>query len=162
MHARSGPSDDTPGGAASPPPEPTAAVLAQLDRLDAACRAAPGEIAPQVALWRAVTALDHWFFVNRGTPESPRPYALAAPQGAMLCAFSTAERARDAAHGAGLVAKGEPVPMFGMPLPGALDWATSLAAAGVVGVTIDHPRIGAWSPLQNLERLREERAAREA
>jgi hypothetical protein len=31
----------------------------------------------------------------------------------------------------------------------------SLGEHGVVGVTIDHPRLGAWCPLPNLARLRQ-------
>lgn len=157
MDDRSDQPEGTSGGAGAPPADPSAEVLAELDRLDAACRTAPDNIAPQIALWRAVAALDHWVFVDRGTPESPRPYALAAEQGAILCAYSSAERATEAAVGAGLVPEGEPVRMFAVPLPAALEWVASFGQAGVVGVTIDHPRIGAWSPLQNLAMLRQER-----
>ncbi|WP_404311514.1 hypothetical protein LG314_09105 [Agrococcus terreus] len=148
-----GPSGDT----GEAPAEPSAEVLAELDRLDAASRAAVGEIAPQIALWRAVAALDHWVFIDRGDGEHPRPYALAAEPGTMLCVFSTADRATAAAIGAGLVTGGEPVRMFAIPLPAALDFVLSFAAAGAVGVTIDHPQIGAWSPLQNIAMLRQER-----
>lgn len=137
--------------------EPSPEVLAEIDALDEACRAAPGEIDPQIKLWSAVAALDQWFCINRGTPENPRPYALAAEAGAMLCVFSSATRAKAAAHSVGLAPEGSPVSLFVVPLPAGLDWAMSLGEHGVVGITIDHPQIGAWCPLPNLAGLRDTR-----
>lgn len=128
--------------------------LAVIDRLSDASRAAPTEIEPQIKLWTAVAALDRWFFIDRGTPEAPRPYSLAAPGGTMLCIYTSAERAAEAARANGLVAEGAAVPMFAVPLPDAIAWVTSFGSAGVVGVTLDYPRIGAWCPLPNLARLR--------
>ena len=136
--------------------DPSDAVLAELDRLDAAVGAAPGDIAAQIRLWKAVAALEHWVFINRGTPESPRPYAIAADAGQMLCIFSSASRAQQTAHGSGLVSADDPVPLFSVPLPAAIDWALSLGQYGVAGVTIDYPQLGTWSPLPNLAGLREQ------
>ena len=51
----------------------------------------------------------------------------------------------------GLVADdGAAVPLFGVPVPDAIDYVASFGAAGVVGVTLDHPRIGHHVPLANL------------
>jgi len=136
--------------------DPSDAVLAELDRLDAAVGAAPGDIGAQIRLWKAVAALEHWVFINRGTPESPRPYAIAADAGQMLCIFSSASRAQQTAHGSGLVSADDPVPLFSVPLPAAIDWALSLGQYGVAGVTIDYPQLGTWSPLPNLAGLREQ------
>lgn len=130
-------------------------VTAELDRLNEACRAAPQEIEPQIALWSAVASLDEWVFVNRGTAEQPRPYALAAEAGHLVCVYSTAERARAGALANGLVPDSEVVPMFSMPLPAALEWVLELGAAGVAGVTVDYPQLGAWTPLPNLARFRQ-------
>lgn len=129
----------------------------ELDALNEACLAAPGEVAPQIALWRGVAALEGWFCINRGTPESPRPYALASGPGQMLCIFSSAARAQATALSSGLVQPGESVPVFEVPLPAALDWALSFGQYGVVGVTIDYPQLGAWCPLPNLAGLRQTR-----
>ena len=134
--------------------DPSDEVLAELDRLDAAVGAAPGDIGAQIRLWRAVAALDNWVFINRGTPESPRPYAIAADAGQMLCIFSSASRAQQTARGSGFVAADEPVPLFSIPLPAAIDWALALGTRGVAGVTIDYPQLRAWSPLPNLAGLR--------
>ena len=134
--------------------DPSDAVLADLDQLDAAVRAAPGDIGAQIRLWQAVAALEQWVFINRGTSESPRPYAIAADAGQLLCIFSSASRAQQTAHGSGLVPADEAVPLFSVPMPAAIDWALSLGQYGVAGVTIDYPQLGAWSPLPNLAGLR--------
>ena len=136
--------------------DPSDAVLAELDRLDAAVGAAPGDIGAQINLWRAVAALEQWFFINRGTAESPRPYAIAAQAGQMLCIFSSAGRAQHTARSSGLVSADDPVPLFSIPLPAAIDWALSLGQVGVAGVTIDYPQLGTWSPLPNLAGLRQQ------
>lgn len=130
---------------------------AELDRLSADCLAAPERIEPQIALWRAVAALDHWFFINRGEAENQRPYALAAPSGNLVCVYSSPSRARDAARAAGLIAADASVELLSVAVPGAIDWVLTLGERGVSGVVVDHPQIGAWTPLPNLERLRAER-----
>ncbi|MBZ2199720.1 tetratricopeptide repeat protein [Occultella gossypii] len=144
---------DDPAGSLKPSPE----VLAELDRLNEACRAAPGDMEPQIKLWTGVVRLDQWVCINRGTPEEPRPYALAAETGSMLAIFSSATRAKAAAHAGGLVPEGAPVPLFVVPLPAAIDWAMSFGERGVVGVTVDYPQLGAWCPLPNLARLKQMR-----
>ena len=134
--------------------DPSEAVLAELDRLDAAVRDAPGDIDAQIRLWQAVAALEHWTFINRGTAENPRPYAIAADAGHLLCIYSSAGRAQQTARDSGFVSGDEPVPLFSIPLPAAIDWALSLGPHGVAGVTIDYPQLGAWCPLPNLAGLR--------
>ena len=136
--------------------DPSDAVLAELDRLHAAAAAVPGDIGAQIRVWQAVAALDHWVFINRGTTESPRPYALAAEAGQMLCIFSSASRAQQTARGSGLVSADDPVPLFSVPLPTAIDWALAFGPHGVAGVTIDYPQLGAWCPLPNLAGLRQQ------
>ncbi len=139
---------------ATGPIAPAPEVLATLDRLDQACKASPGDITPQIELWTAAASLDYWVCINRGTPESPRPYMVAADAGHMLCVYSSAARAVEGARTNGLVAPGESAPLLMLPLPGALDWAMSFGQHGVVGVTIDYPKLGAWCPLPNLARFR--------
>ena len=133
-----------------------AAAVAELDRLDEAVRAAPaGDTTAQVALWRQATRLRTWFFIARGEPDQPRPYAVGAAQGPMICLYSSAGRAAEAALALGLVAAADDaVPLFGVPLPTAIDYVASFARAGVVGVTLDHPRIGHHIPLANLGLLK--------
>jgi hypothetical protein len=129
-------------------------AMAELDRLNDACRADPQSIENQIALWTAVSRLDEWFFINRGTTESPRPYGIAAEAGTTLCLYSTAERARSGARANGLVAEDSPTPLFSTPLPQGLEWVLSLADAGVTAVVLDYPHLGAWTPVTNLASLR--------
>ncbi|MGW5052619.1 hypothetical protein [Actinokineospora sp. NPDC004072] len=131
-------------------------VVAELDRLDEAVKAAPaGDTSAQIALWRQATALEHWFFIARGSAEQPRPYGVAAPQGPMICLYSSAERARDAARGLGLVdSEDGSVPLLAVPMPAAIDYLASFGPSGVAGVVLDHPRLGHWIPLANLGLLK--------
>ncbi|MGK9146118.1 hypothetical protein KXS11_00635 [Plantibacter flavus] len=140
------------------PLDPAPEVLAEIDRRDAACKASPGEVDPQIRLWQAVVALEQWVFINRGTAEAPRPYALAAQAGQMLCVFSSGSRAEAAARANGLVAADARVELFSIPVPAAIDWAMAFGERGVTGVTIDYPQLGAWCPLPNLAGLRASRS----
>ncbi|GAA3458686.1 hypothetical protein ACFFSW_07515 [Saccharothrix longispora] len=131
-------------------------VVAELDRLDAAVRAAPaGDTTAQVALWRQVTALEHWFFIARGSADRPRPYAVAAGQGPMICLYSSVARANEAARTLGLVdPRSGSAPLFSVPMPAAVDYVASFGQTGVFGVTLDHPRLGHYIPLANLGLLK--------
>ncbi|MFC4852898.1 hypothetical protein [Actinophytocola glycyrrhizae] len=139
-------------------------MVAELDRLDEAVRAAPaGDTNAQIALWQQVTGLAHWFFIARGSADQSRPYGVASGQGPMICLYSSAVRANEAARVLGLVeSEGGTVPLFGVPMPAAIDYVASFGKAGVVGVTLDHPRLGHYIPLTNLGLLKGwiERAAR--
>lgn len=132
------------------------AAVAELDRLDEAVRSAPaGDTSAQIALWRQAARLGTWFFIARGPEDQPRPYAVAADQGPMICLYSSAPRADEAARALGLAAEGTgSVPLLGVPVPTAIDYVASFAAAGVVGVALDHPRIGHHIPLGNLALLK--------
>lgn len=131
-------------------------MLAELDRLNEAVRAAPaGDTTAQIALWRQVTGLEHWFFIARGSADQPRPYGVATEQGPMICLYSSAARANEATRALGLVdSEGGAVPLFGVPMPVAIDYVASFGASGVVGVALDHPRLGHYIPLANLGLLK--------
>lgn len=127
-------------------------TAAELARLERAVRAAPaGDPTAEIALWRYVAGLDRWYFIARGSAEQPRPYAIAARQGPMICVYSSAERAEEAARGFGMEG---PVPTFTVPLPAALDYVAAFSQSGVFGVTVDHPRLGHFVPLGNLALLK--------
>ncbi|WP_197977367.1 MULTISPECIES: hypothetical protein [unclassified Plantibacter] len=134
--------------------EPAPEVLTELDALNEACRAAPDDIDAQIRLWRAVAALDRWVFINRGPEDNPRPYALAAQPGNLIGIYSSGTRAQEAAYANGLVPPDATVSLLAVPMPAAIDWVRSFGEHGVVGVTIDYPRLGAWCPLQNLAGLK--------
>lgn len=143
---------DQPNDAQSATPTPE--VLAEIDRLHAAATRDTSDIPAQIALWTAVAKLGSWVLINRGTQSEPRPYMLAAQPGHMMAIYSSAETARECARANGLVTDDEPVSLFAVPLPQALDWAMSFGQYGVAGVTLDYPSKGAWCPLPNLARLR--------
>lgn len=131
------------------------AILAELDRLDEAVRKAPADdTEPQIALWQTVTELDHWFFIQRGTPEDPRPYGVAFDHGPTICLYSCAARAAEAAESLGLVGEGEEAPLFGVPMPEAIDYVAAFGETGVTGVALDHPQIGHYIPMENLNLLK--------
>lgn len=132
------------------------AAVAELDRLDEAVRSAPaGDTSAQIALWRQTVHLGMWFFIARGSEDQPRPYAVAADQGPMICLYSSAARADEAARALGLADdETGAVPLLGVPVPAAIDYVASFGAAGVVGVALDHPRIGHHIPLGNLALLK--------
>lgn len=131
-------------------------IVAEIDRLNEAVKAAPaGDTAPQIALWQHVTRLENWFFIARGSSEQPRPYAVGLENGPMICLYSSAARATEAAGALGLTeSEDAAVPLFAVPMPTAIDYVASFSQVGVAGVTLDHPRIGAYIPLANLGLLK--------
>lgn len=110
------------------------------------------------ALWRALYGLERWIFLDRGEPDDPRPYALAFPQGPMVLAFTTSDRAQAAGRANGL-SDDDVRRMLALPLPGAIEWVAGLAGAGIVGVLFDRGVVDAYAPLGNLLPMRDWMAA---
>lgn len=106
------------------------------------------------ALWRAIYGLERWLFIARGEPTSPSPFAIAHQQGPLLLAFSTAERARKAALVNGL-SEDEAGRILAIPLPGAVEWAASMAGSGLTGFVLDYGTLDAFAPITNLLPMRE-------
>lgn len=138
---------------------PSPDVVAEIDRLAETSRAAPQDTASSEALWRAVYGLDRWLFIARGELSEPRPYAISLPQGPMVLAFSTAERAQAAGRANGL-SDDDVKHILAIPLPGAIEWAAGLSSSGVFGMAFDHGVSGAFLPLANLIPVRDWLAAR--
>lgn len=132
-------------------------VVAELDRLNEAVRAAPaGDTSAQIALWQQAIKLERWFFIARGSADQPSPFGVAAEPGPMICLYSSAARANEAARSLGLVEEAtDSVPLLAVPMPAAIDYLASFGQAGVFGVTLDHPRIGHFIPLANLAMLKQ-------
>ncbi|CAL4860589.1 hypothetical protein [Microbacterium sp. MM2322] len=129
--------------------DPDAALVAAIDAAAGPSMAAPDDREAQERLWRAVFALDKWIFIARGTDEQPTPFAATTPQGPAIFAFSTPERAQDAAAGFG-IPKEEVDRLPAVPLPDAAGWVASYAESGVASMVFDAPVIGAMAPLSNL------------
>ncbi len=110
----------------------------------------------EIDLWRAVVRLPEWFFIARGEADKPRPYGVALEAGPVICMYSRAERAHEAAEMLGLLGESGSTPLMTVPMPAALDWIQSFAAAGVFGLALDHPQVGHYVPLANLAFLKRE------
>jgi len=150
----------TPDG--SPQLGADAQTLARIDELSAATvSAAPGDPAVWGPLWAAVLALPQWLFIARGGMERPQPFIGVFPQGPMLCAYTTPDRAREGALAMGLPEE-EAGLVLAVPAEGIVDWAASFQQHGVFGITFDHPRLGFFSPLANLPGIRDWLAAGDA
>lgn len=140
----------TPASApAEMPAEPAPELIADLDEAAAASKANPGDAAVQERLWRAAFALERWLFIARGSDDEPTPFALRSDEGAVIFAFSTADRAHEAALGFGLPEE-EASRLLAVPLPSAAAWVASYAEAGVEAMVLDAPGNGAMAPLANL------------
>lgn len=140
----------TPASApAEMPAEPAPELIAELDEAAAASKANPGDAAVQERLWRAAFALERWLFIARGSDDEPTPFALRSDEGAVIFAFSTADRAHEAALGFGLPEE-EASRLLAVPLPSAAAWVASYAEAGVEAMVLDAPGNGAMAPLANL------------
>lgn len=130
-------------------PDASPELVAAIDEAAAASLAAPGDLEAQERLWRATFSLERWLFLARGADEEPAPFALRTDEGAVVFAFSTAERARVAALGFGL-SEEEAGRLLAVPLPAAAAWVASYAEAGVEALVFDTPVNGAMAPLTNL------------
>lgn len=130
-------------------------TVARIDELCAATQtSAPGDPAVWGPLWAAVFDLKEWLFIARGGMKQPQPFIGVFPQGPMLCAFTTADRAR-----AGALAMGLPEEEAGLvlsiPSEGIAEWVASFQQHGVFGITFDHPQLGFLSPLANIIAIRD-------
>jgi hypothetical protein len=109
------------------------AAAAELPALLAASRAEGADVAERRAFWSATLHLPHWIFIARGESANPSPFVVyAGPQGDIptVLVFSSAESALAVGRSAGLTAE-EASLLLAVPLPQAIDWVASLAAAGV-------------------------------
>ena len=131
------------------PAEPAPELIAELDAAAAASREAPEDVAVQERLWRAAFGLGRWLFLARGSDDEPTPFALRTDDSAVIFAFSTANRAHEAALGFGLP-EDEASRLLAVPLPEAAAWVASYAEAGVDALVFDAPVNGAMAPLSNL------------
>ncbi|MDT3330506.1 hypothetical protein [Microbacterium aquilitoris] len=134
-----------------PTPElgPAPETVAAIDAAAAVSMAAPDDRDAQERLWRAVFALERWIFIARGADEQPSPFAATTEQGPAIFAFSTPERAAEAATGFGIPPE-EVDRLLAVPMPDAAGWVASYAEVGVESIVFDAPVTGAMAPLANL------------
>lgn len=131
-------------------PESLDDALAKIDQINELAATDPGSPLAAVALWRAIVTLPAWYIINTGSAEAPSPFAIGAAEGTMVAIYGSAERAKEAAVALELTSEGEAAEAIALNVEASITWLENLAAAGVVGVTFDYPRIGAWTPTSNL------------
>lgn len=134
-------------------PDPPAETVEAIDRFSELLRVDPGDTSMD-RLWRAVFALDHWLFLTRSL-DDPHPVIAELSEGAMLLAFTTADRARTGDLAAGLNPTANSY-QIQVPLPVAIDWAVGFAEHhDVFGILFDYPSQGYFVPLSSLRSMRD-------
>lgn len=135
---------DAPPSAAAPPagpasPAPPAAVV----------------VDDPVALWRSAMRLDAWWFVDRGTAAASKPFAVVEEGTPTLLAFTSPERAREAAIVRGLDATAADRLVWRAPADFVADVGT-YTRAGLKRLALDpdqHGVSGALAALPEIARL---------
>lgn len=126
-----------------------------IDRLSAAAEhAGPSDVELHDALWSAVHGLEYWFFIPRGEPPVVQPMAIVLEQGPMLLAFTSLERAREAATRMGIPAE-QTRRMLAMPSAGVVGLADDYAQMGLYGVMFDSGWSGFFAPVADLRAIRD-------
>lgn len=132
-------------------------AAAELPALLQAVRAADAGPDERLAFWSAIFGLPHWIFIARGSADRPSPfvvYAGADGRTPTLLAFSHPKDAVDVARAAGLPAA-EAEQVLAVPMPGAVDWAVSLAESGVQAVQFEAQDAGGLVvPIHQLPQMR--------
>lgn len=129
--------------------DPTRETVASIDALSDTARSQPDSFAAIDALWRAVYALPHWSFIARGPDDAPSPFIGQLPNGPMVFAFTSRQRAHEGALANGLDEEAASR-VLSVPLPGAVEWLAAFGQQGVAGVVFDMPAQGYTAPLHNL------------
>jgi hypothetical protein len=131
------------------------ALSEDIDRLSAAAEhAGPGDIELNDALWSAVHHLEYWYFIPRGEPSAVQPMAIVLDEGPMLLAFTSLERAHQAADRMSIPAE-QTKRMLAMPSAGVVELADEYAHMGLYGVMFDSGWSGFFAPVADLRAIRE-------
>lgn len=120
-----------------------------IDELSEVARASDGDLDAQTSLWRAMFALEKWWFVARGTAPALAPLVSAVGGVSSLLAFTTAARARDFALASGF-SEEEANQVLAVPASSVLDTCDHLTAQGVQRLVVDQGTLGFFAPLTQL------------
>jgi hypothetical protein len=126
---------------------------AVTDDLSAAVAADPSK-ANQEKLWGATFALERWWFVQRGEPDSPQPFVGVHQDQPFLMAFTSAQRARWFAIENGLSPADAEVQVLALAPDDAVAQAPIWLQQGIAAITFDHGISGYFAPLGNLPAIR--------
>lgn len=105
-----------------------------------------------VALWRSAFRLEAWWFVDRGTVGASRPFAVVDEGTPTLLAFTSPERARDAALARGLDASSADRLVWRAPADFVADVGT-YTRAGLRRLALDPDQHGASGTLAALPEI---------
>jgi hypothetical protein len=105
-----------------------------------------------VALWRSAFRLEAWWFVDRGTAGASRPFAVVDEGTPTLLAFTSPERARDAALARGLDASAADRLVWRAPADFVADVGT-YTRAGLKRLALDPDQHGASGTLAALPEI---------
>jgi hypothetical protein len=105
-----------------------------------------------VALWRSAFRLEAWWFVDRGTAGASRPFAVVDEGTPTLLAFTSPERARDAALARGLDASAADRLVWRAPADFVADGGT-YTRAGLRRLSLDPDQHGASGTLAALPEI---------
>lgn len=130
-------------GAPVPPPAP---VGAPPERIAAIVADDP------VALWRSAFRLEAWWFVDRGTAGASKPFAVVDEGTPTLLAFTSPERARDAALARGLDPSAADRIVWRAPADFVADVGT-YTRAGLKRLALDPDQHGASGTLATLPEI---------
>jgi len=105
-----------------------------------------------VALWRSAFRLEAWWFVDRGTAGASKPFAVVDEGTPTLLAFTSPERARDAALARGLDASSADRLVWRAPADFVADVGT-YTRAGLRRLALDPDQLGASGTLAALPEI---------
>lgn len=126
----------------TPPEQVTIDVLSERARVG-------GDVDAQSALWRAMFALDEWWFMATGGPPDGGPAVGIVDGVAALLAFTSKERARAFALANGHSPE-QASQVIAIPGTLILEMCEQLAAQGVERLVVDLGSLGFSAPLDQL------------
>jgi hypothetical protein len=129
---------------------------ATLERIDELARTAARDDSDENlgALWRAVLALEQWWFAMRWESDAPK-HVIGAHEGrGYLFGFTCSGRANEFAVTHDLTDDEGHTLVLSMTPDAVIDAAAAWAADGIYAITFDHDLTGFHQPVANLEAFR--------
>ncbi|KGN31964.1 hypothetical protein N802_19310 [Knoellia sinensis KCTC 19936] len=122
-----------------------------IDELSNRARAA-GDVSAQSDLWRAMFALDEWYFMASGGLPDGGPVVGIVDGVPSLLAFTTAGRARACGLANGKTEE-DANQVLSVPREHFLDMCDQLAHQGVERLVVDQGTLGFFAPLDQLRAM---------
>lgn len=130
--------------------QPPRAPETEIDLLAVSAREHVSDVPTQAALWQAVFALEHWFFIPRGEGAQMKPYAEQSASGPAIIAFTTPQRAKEYADTRQL---GDTDKLLGIPTASAIGALEQFTDAGIRIVHFDPQHASFFAPVDRLREM---------